>query len=435
MSTGPNGEFSSPTLRQLIESFIQERLQGKLDKLKPDEDDKRQALLAGHRREAWLADAARRVGQLQLVTHTLKPIHPDARGSNLHSLPQAPGQPGLAGSHELADELVSDVVGNAAALDVFKFLSLQYQGRYLLNWLTENSAEALQALSDDPEQAREWRQAFVGITAGKAAPASHSLAKQLYFPLPGSGYHLLAPLFPTSLVQRVHGQIREARFGEAARAAREARQQKKPWPHGFSEYPNLAIQKFGGTKPQNISQLNSERHGENWLLASLPPHWEPQELRAPLQQVSVFEHDLGRSPEVARLTRTLRGFLATTKHNNLAIRQHRAQLVGQICDEALHYAARLRELEPGWSASSDCRLHEAEQLWLDPLRVHTDEAFMRRRLWGDWPMEVSERFANWLNRALTNKGLVMGEAESRQWRKDLGKELKMFKEILEDERD
>ncbi|WP_043103236.1 type I-F CRISPR-associated protein Csy1 [Pseudomonas aeruginosa] len=422
-------------LRQLIESFIQERLQGKLDKLKPDEDDKRQALLAGHRREAWLADAARRVGQLQLVTHTLKPIHPDARGSNLHSLPQAPGQPGLAGSHELGDKLVSDVVGNAAALDVFKFLSLEYQGKNLLNWLTESSAETLQALSDNAEQAREWRQAFIGITAVKGAPASHSLAKQLYFPLPGSGYHLLAPLFPTSLVHHVHGLLREARFGEAAKAAREASKHKQPWPHGFSEHPNLAIQKFGGTKPQNISQLNSERYGENWLLASLPPHWERQEVRAPLQQVSVFEHDFGRSPEVARLTRTLRRFLATTTHNNLAIRQHRAQLVGQICDEALHYADRLRELEPGWSASPDCRLHEAEQIWLDPLRVHTDEAFMRRRLWADWPMEVSERFANWLNRTITSKGLVMGEAEAGHWRQDLGKELKMFKEILEDERD
>lgn len=422
-------------LRRFIESFIQERLQGKLDKLKPDEDDKRQALLAGHRREAWLADAARRVGQLQLVTHTLKPIHPDARGSNLHSLPQAPGQPGLAGSHELGDKLVSDVVGNAAALDVFKFLSLEYQGKNLLNWLTESSAETLQALSDNAEQAREWRQAFIGITAVKGAPASHSLAKQLYFPLPGSGYHLLAPLFPTSLVHHVHGLLREARFGEAAKAAREASKHKQPWPHGFSEYPNLAIQKFGGTKPQNISQLNSERYGENWLLASLPPHWERQEVRAPLQQVSVFEHDFGRSPEVARLTRTLRRFLATTTHNNLAIRQHRAQLVGQICDEALHYADRLRELEPGWSASPDCRLHEAEQIWLDPLRVHTDEAFMRRRLWADWPMEVSERFANWLNRTITSKGLVMGEAEAGHWRQDLGKELKMFKEILEDERD
>ncbi|HFH4392100.1 TPA: type I-F CRISPR-associated protein Csy1 [Pseudomonas aeruginosa] len=422
-------------LRQFIESFIQERLQGKLDKLKPDEDVKRQSLLAGHRREAWLADAARRVGQLQLVTHTLKPIHPDARGSNLHSLPQAPGQPGLAGSHELGDKLVSDVVGNAAALDVFKFLSLQYQGKNLLNWLTEDSAEAVQALSDNAEQAREWRQAFIGITAVKGAPASHSLAKQLYFPLPGSGYHLLAPLFPTSLVHHVHGLLREARFGDAAKAAREARSRQESWPHGFSEYPNLAIQKFGGTKPQNISQLNSERYGENWLLASLPPHWEGQEVRAPLQQASVFEHHFGQSPEVAELTSTLRRFLATTAHNNLAIRQYRAQLVGQICGEALQYAARLCELEPGWSASPDCRLHEAEQLWLDPLRVHTDEAFMRRRLWGDWPVEVSERFANWLNQALTSKSLVMGEAEAKQWRQDLGKELKMFKEVLDDERD
>ncbi|EOD9097674.1 type I-F CRISPR-associated protein Csy1 [Pseudomonas aeruginosa] len=433
MSERPNGD--SPTLRQLIESFIQERLQGKLDKLKPDEDVKRQSLLAGHRREAWLADAARRVGQLQLVTHTLKPIHPDARGSNLHSLPQAPGQPGLAGSHELGDKLVSDVVGNAAALDVFKFLSLQYQGKNLLNWLTEDSAEAVQALSDNAEQAREWRQAFIDITAVKGAPASHSLAKQLYFPLPGSGYHLLAPLFPTSLVHHVHALLREARFGDAAKAAREARNRRESWPHGFSEYPNLAIQKFGGTKPQNISQLNSERYGENWLLASLPPHWEGQEVRAPLQQASVFEHHFGQSPEVAELTSTLRRFLATTAHNNLAIRQYRAQLVGQICGEALQYAARLRELEPGWSASPDCRLHEAEQLWLDPLRVHTDEAFMRRRLWGDWPVEVSERFANWLNQALTSKSLVMGEAEAKQWRQDLGKELKMFKEVLDDERD
>ncbi|MDF5867093.1 type I-F CRISPR-associated protein Csy1 [Pseudomonas aeruginosa] len=237
------------------------------------------------------------------MTHTLKPIHPDARGSNLHSLPQAPGQPGLAGSHELGDRLVSDVVGNAAALDVFKFLSLQYQGKNLLNWLTEDSAEAVQALSDNAEQAREWRQAFIGITAVKGAPASHSLAKQLYFPLPGSGYHLLAPLFPTSLVHHVHALLREARFGDAAKAAREARSRQESWPHGFSEYPNLAIQKFGGTKPQNISQLNSERYGENCLLPSLPPHWQRQDQRAPIRHSSVFEHDFGRSPEVSRLTR------------------------------------------------------------------------------------------------------------------------------------
>ena len=39
---------------------------GQAGQTQPDsEDDKRQTLLATHRREAWLADAARRVGQLQ----------------------------------------------------------------------------------------------------------------------------------------------------------------------------------------------------------------------------------------------------------------------------------------------------------------------------------------------------------------------------------
>ena len=39
-------------------------------------------------------------------------------------------------------------------------------------------------------------------------------------------------------------------------------------------YASLAVQELGGTKPQNISQLNSERRGDNYLLASLPPVWK-----------------------------------------------------------------------------------------------------------------------------------------------------------------
>ena len=58
---------------------------------------------------------------------------------------------------------------------------------------------------------------------GKGGAASHTLAKQLYFPLPDDGYHLLAPLFPTALVHGVHTHLQEARFSDAAKAARAAR--------------------------------------------------------------------------------------------------------------------------------------------------------------------------------------------------------------------
>ncbi|WP_374438489.1 type I-F CRISPR-associated protein Csy1 [Pseudomonas panipatensis] len=423
-------------LRQSIQTFIDERLQAKLAKLKPDEDDKRQALIEAHRREAWLADAARRVGQIQLATHTLKPLHPDARGSNLHVVPPTPPAAGMVGTHSLGADVANDVVGNAAALDVFKFLSLELDGRSLLQRLLADDAEMRAALSDDPAQADEWRHAFAGITQGKGNPASHTLAKQLYFPLPGGGYHLLAPLFPTSLVHRVHRRLREDRFGEAAKAARDAWRKREDHPHGYREYPNLAIQKFGGTKPQNISQLNSERYGENWLLASLPPQWESPDLRLPLRTESAFTFLFGHSSRLRKQVRELRHFLATTTHNNLAIRRKRARLLQDIGDEFQQYAAQLREqsASAGWSASPECLLHEAEQLWLDPLRVHDDPTFRQRRLQRDWPLQASQRFANWLNSAIQSKDNLMGEDEAAQWSHDLHQELTLFKEVLDDDR-
>lgn len=74
--------------RAAIEHFLQERLASKLDKLAAD-DPKRSELLVQYTPAAWLADAARRVAQIQTVTHSLKPIHPEARGTNLYCPPQS----------------------------------------------------------------------------------------------------------------------------------------------------------------------------------------------------------------------------------------------------------------------------------------------------------------------------------------------------------
>ena len=262
---------------EAIAAFLQERLHAKLDKLKDEEDDKRQEVLAQHQPTAWLKDAARRVQQIQAVTHALKPIHPDARGTNLYVEPST--LPALAelGSHALGVRFVGDVVGNAAALDVYKLLKLEVHGRSLLTALLAHDADALAALHTDPQQAQALRDAFVSLTQPRAeSPSSHTLAKQLYW-LTGSDacddahYTLLAPLYATSLAHAVHAQVQEDRFGEANKAARQARRERKMHDGVFHDYPGLAVQNMGGTKPQNISQLNSERRGVNYLLSSLPP--------------------------------------------------------------------------------------------------------------------------------------------------------------------
>ncbi|GAB3392010.1 type I-F CRISPR-associated protein Csy1 [Azotobacter armeniacus] len=419
-------------LRALIAGFVEERLQLKLDKLKDGEAEKRLELQATHRPEAWIADAARRVAQIQLVTHALKYTHPEARGSNLHSTGNPQAGDALVGSHTLGEDLPEDVVGNAAALDVYKFLRLEYANKSLLRRAIGGDPALRAAFGDSHEEAEDWMQAFAGITRDKGAAASHPLAKQLYWPLPEGGYHLLAPLYPTSLVQAMHRIIREDRFSEAGKAARAARQEGRPHSEGYREYPGLAIQKFGGTKPQNVSQLNSERHGEGYLLPSCPPNWRSQGARPPLAVPTVLSVWLQRRPALRELTRSLREFLRSTgDYTNRRIRDTRAELVARICDEVLQFAAEIQELPADWSADPNCRLNADEQFWLDPYRAETDPDFAQRRQHSDWVETVCQRFGNWLNARLGDKQNPMGDAENHEWSRVLDREMHFLRLELE----
>lgn len=408
--------------RALIETFLKERLEAKRDKL-PDDDPKFAALASQYERRTWLADAARRVGQIQAVTHSLKPIHPDARGSNLYCAPSALPPRNELGSHVLGEDFAADVVGNAAALDVYKLLKLKLGELSLLDALLADDADALAALSDDAEEAAAWAEAFRALVQPRGTATSHTFAKQLYWlaeddPLDDTHYHLLAPLYASSLAHRVFQTLNEDRFGEAAKAARQARRDNAEHPHGYAEYPSLAVQKLGGTKPQNISQLNSERGGNNYLLGSLPPQWKSRGILAPLSTDSVFPR-FGRSPSVRKTIRELRSFLESDPPPTMETRNQRDAFIDALLDELVSFAAELQQALPqGWTLDEDCELVREEQLWLDPHRTEEDTAFRSDWEWMDWPSQIGKRFGNWLNNQL-DKRLPLGEIEAREWAKEL----------------
>jgi CRISPR-associated protein Csy1 len=422
---------TSEKIRALIETFLKERFDAKAEKLAED-DPKRDDLVAQFHRETWIADAARRVGQLQVVTHSLKPIHPDAKGTNFYVPPDALSAHPVVGSHALPEDFIGDVVGNAAALDVYKFLKLEIDGRSLLERVLEEDPELAAALSDDPDQAREWMQAFAAITEPRGSEATHTRAKQLYWlvgedPVDDADYHLLAPLYATSLAHRVFQTINEDRFGETAKLARQARREGKYFETGHRDYPNLAVQKLGGTKPQNISQLNSERGGNNYLLASLPPNWVSRSVKPPFFTDSVFPR-FGRRREVRWLVTGLRKLLESDSSANMEMRNRRDEYIGALIDELVLFASGYSVLEPGWSADANCRLAEAEVLWLDPYR--DDEDFVKRREQGEWAKEVRDRFAAWLNQQLVAYSLPMGDVEHRYWTDQLKERLDVLQEVL-----
>ncbi len=419
-------------LRAVIQEFLQARLQSKLDKEK--DEDKCQKLTEAFQFDVWIADAAKRVGQIQQITHALKYIHPDAKGTNINSPGNSNVEDHWIGTHTIASSYSPDVVGNAAALDVYKFLRLEVNEKSLLFRAMENDGSLQRALSSDAEQANEWITAFAGLTQSKGELASNKLAKQLYWPVDG-GYHLIAPLFPTSLVHYVWGKMRGDR--SVMFEILDSKKTKSPLMANYCVYPNITIQRYGGDSgKQNISQMNAERGGENHLLPSCPPSWKSESVKPPFGVTSVFDGWFGRRLRVRALVKELNRFLYRVQYkNNIDERNQRAELVSQLVDEAILFAAELHELEVLWSQDEKCRLNLDEQCWLNPQRVESDKEFSHAFTQGDWVDGVCQRFSNWLNGRLTRrkKSLPFGEDEALEWQAEIDKVLAHELRALRDE--
>ncbi len=427
-------------LKELIHNFLQERLDKKLDDLKKEEnkkkrdhhldveleklnndfEEKKQSLIESYKIEAWLDNKSLRIKELTLVTHAVKYQNSDAKGSSLYAAKRDTDSFWV--STACLKHPANDVVGNAAALDVYKFLqlSLSDQDETILSRIFRNDEALRAALPASDEKKERWFQAFCDIKSPKIPPTTHTLAKQIYFPVGDHKYHLLAPLFPTSLVHAVYLKVK-TRFDDATKEARKSKKEGKFHPHGYREYPNLAIQKFGGANKQNISQLNMVRNGQAFLLPSLPPTWHSLAVRPPLGVESVFPKIF--AGKVKRFTNELKNFLVKVqdRESNADMRQTRAELVGKIIDELLRYSSEIQGLPSGWSTKPECLLNQAQAFWLDPER--TDDEWQEQREATGWELQISHEFANWLNATLLTDHLRFGDEERLEWKKLLQKEL------------
>lgn len=433
--TDPNPSDEVDRLRGVITQFLQDRLQSKLTKDLSVEETPPRSELQEDERAAWLEKAANDAQHLQQVTHPIKFSHPQIKGASSVLSEGNPFAPiDMIGTHSIRAELMRDLaITDAKYLPVHALLSLEVEGRTLLDRSVSNDAALKAALNEDEATAERWMRAFAGVTLPRGRPTSHKLAKQMYWPLPEGGYHLLAPLLSSSLAHAVYQRIKS----DLDKAARKARRKDEPDPHGYRSYPKLAMQKFGGSNAQNVSPLNKKRNGENYLLASLPPLWKSAALRAPLGVETVFlqGRQFGGRREVRGLLDGFRKFLksAQGRPNNWDLRNWRQRLLTELCEQVLLFAAELRELEPGWSARPECRLNLAEQCWLDPARTLNDAAFAADYRQHDWKHQVARRFANWLNQALTSDTIHPGGPEALEWHNTLERELDLLREDLSDD--
>jgi CRISPR-associated protein Csy1 len=413
-------------IRALLHGFIKKRLDDKLEKLSSD-DPSRSKLLDQYQPATWLADVAARSSRVKAVTHSLKPFHPNAKGTSVFALSTIQAVHPWIGTRSLGDTFRIDGVCNAAELPVYELLQLAVGGKTLLTLAVEKSPELQQALSDNLNTAREWSESFARLTEPSAKISSHTLAKQLYWPAGDNvhddeNFHLVSPLYPTALVQEVYETIQADRFGDEAKLARTAKREKVASSATVHDYPNLAMQKLGGTKPQNISQLNSERRGQNLLLPSLPPVWKSAAISPILGQDTMFRA-FGRRADVRNRLNALIAFLKSNPRPNEITRTKVAGHVQFLVDAFFEFTGALRQLPTGWTSDVGCNLNLAEKIWLDAEAVREKLRTEGTEVPRDVPEQIAERFANWFNARLKHRELPVGSDEAHNWRREVLKQI------------
>jgi CRISPR-associated protein Csy1 len=265
-----------------------------------------------------------------------------------------------------------------------------------------------------------WMEGFKSVLFNRELK-SHTFAKQVYFPNEDGTYHLLAPLHSSSLSQAIFEQIMEDRFSEKAVIARECKKKRKMSDAIVIDYPALAIQKFGGSKPQNISKLNTHRRGESFLFRSVPPIWNA--IKKPPMKKNEFWKSYERRASI--LLKEFRLFLnaineCDNNDNNRNIRGQRKSFTDQLIDLLFQMAAEIQSMKPGWSKSSMLPLEE--KIWLDPLR----DDLVRIRNQENWRYDISSHFASWIIQKLKNKNTGYSDDEYEYFKSAC---LKALKEI------
>ncbi len=377
----------------------------------------------------WLTDAAKRAKQISLATHAAKFTHSDAKASSM-----------LVTQHEVNSGYVTitclktkaiDAVGNAAALDVAKLLKIEVAGESLVTQLQANHLSALKPFTQDEALLNEWQSGF-NEALGDAKLAGHTLTKQLYYPVKQGNqavqaYHLLVPLTSSALAHKLHNAITQTRFGDEAKAIKEARKKGHYHPQDSVSFVATAIQNFGGSKPQNISQLNSERYGQSFLLNCAPPTYQAQ-ITSPAQQTSFFNREF--SYQTAQHIREFKAFLANLKDSdrNFKTRYKRDFWYTQpLLDTLFERAALLQNQTEitGWATEPSAKMKKAHRLWLDVFNRHS--AFQAEREKGEWLEEVAHDFATWLLRKLENKDVyILGDNEHHYFKKLCFQQLQAF---------
>ena len=397
-----------------IDKFFQERkekwLKAAISSSMTEVEVKDKELEADHRfsAEYWLPNAAKRAGQISISTHPCTFSHPSARKNKNGYVSST-----IANSDRANDgyfrsgnvEVEPDALGNAAALDVYKFLMLEMiDGKTLLDHIEADSQVAQKTLAINSASYQDLRVGFLAMIGGDSENITSDKIKQIYFPV-DDNYHQLSILTASGAVFELRKRIDEIRFSENTQLARACHNKNEMYESDYKQLVNITTIGYGGTKPQNISVLNNANGGATHALSSQPPTLKIRNVRFPT--VDFFSQTL-RYYHSKDLFLSLHKLFSHYK-NDWQIRSERDDFYQSIIDVIIEQMWSVRSVASEQFNRDSSQLNKTQRIWL--CEVDQD----RENDTDDWLDKLTEDIARYIfntyEKILGKKAFMLSDSE------------------------
>lgn len=235
----------------------------------------------------------------------------------------------------------------------------------------------------------------------KEPEATDTHLRQVYFPIAEGEYHLLSVMPSSCLALEMYQRIRAINGHKINCYDKTSEDYGKP----CEEVTGLTMIGFGGSKPLNISALNSRNRGKAYLLSSLPPSLQEVKVRIP--KSDFFKESIWYKSQKIKLYQ-LHAYMKSTR-NNLKVRRGIRALVHKIMDDVIFTAYQIRATGDGWSDDEKyANLPHAQKIWLDDI-------YKEKRKDNDWLQEIAGSFARWViasyEKTLGDEKILLGDGE------------------------
>lgn len=338
----------------------------------------------------WLPSAARRAGQISISTHPCTFSHPSSR-KNKNGYASSI----IAVSERVCDGYLrsgnvtveADALGNAAALDVYKFLTLNMaDGRLLLSHIQQDSDLATELLNIDAQPYDVLKERFLEMVKGGDEEAiTSSKIKQVYFPVE-DGYHQLSVLSASGLIFEMRARVDYIRFSEESKTARAGEKSNEFIQGGYKQILDLTTIGYGGTKPQNISVLNNQNGGKAHLLLSAPPKLVKRDIQFPNKDFFSQSINHFKSRDLFYALHEL--FL--NHKNDWQVRAERDAYYQSIIDRIIEKMWQVRSVSAAQCNPETSQLDKTQKIWL----CHQNATI--REMEADWLDDLCNTITNFI---------------------------------------